>query len=172
MDAPERPAKRPRTTAPDSPRPMAATELVLYMVWRKTWLERTRAGVHDPIHLQTLFDLLPVTAEFLGLEVKLPDLRQYLVIIDRLWTRGVLVVRPVDEEAFVSVTEGTGQEMEASLRKAAAGENGKFQITDPVRDMHAQFVCRSIWTALGKVVSQEQIAGLMKQAAGPSASGP
>ncbi len=158
------PTKRPRIEVPL----MGSTELVLYLAWRKTWFERTRAGDRrpGPIHLKTLFQLLGTTAEFLGLEVKLPDLPQYLVIIDRLWTRGVLLVRDVDQEACVLVPEITGKNMEESLRKAAVGEKGKFKITAPVKDMHAQFVRRSVWITLGKEMPQEQIAGLMKQAAG------
>ena len=146
---------------------MAATELVLYMAWRKAWFERKRNGqILGPISMRDLFALMRSTAEYMKLKVNLPDKRQFVVIIDRLWTRGILAVRDVEEEAYVFVPDQTGKDMESSLRRVAAGKKVKFAITESVRDMHAKFVRRSVWKALGKEVSQEQIADLMKQASG------
>lgn len=156
MDPPAKRQKRQK---------MAATELVIYMVWRKTWFVRRENGERlGPVAMRDLFSLLRPTAQYLELDVELPNKRQFAVIIDRLWTRGTLVVREANEEAYVSVSENTGRDVEESLR-VAPEKKGKLALTSQVRDMHAKFVRQAVWKALDKAISQEEIAQLMKHAA-------
>lgn len=157
-------------------RAMSATELILYMTWREAWyvrgIDRKPTG---SVSISRLFGLMKTTADYLKLEVKLPDERQFVHILDRLCLKGIVSLRPVKgvvdqlfadqpEETHAFMSDAMGQKMEDSLLKAAEGEQGSLKVTEHVRRMHAQFLRRDVWTSLGKELSQEQIAGLMKQA--------
>ena len=152
---------------PQKRQKMASTELVIYMVWRNTWFVRQENGQRlGAMSIRELFTQLNTTAQYMGLRVDLPNKRQFIAIIDRLWTRGTLVVREAKEEIYVSVPETIGQDIEQSLQKAASGEKtGKIKLTNYVRNMHAKFIRLAVWKSLDKAIEQEEIAGLMKHAA-------
>ena len=116
------------------------TELVMYMAWRMCWFRTGPATV--PVG--QLFHTMGNTVRFMEMETDacLPDIDQFLEILDILCQKDVLRIREDQngEACVFLASDKVGKDIENSILKAQFGGKKKtttrYKITEAIRILH------------------------------------